>query len=141
MTACMLPLRPARSVRESVLYLAALSAWMQAAKPTSDRVLHACRGLRTAIDRDERRVAYSLSGIDRDAAQRWMDRLHFEVDALGVLGPAAVCWAAVDCWNDAAGAPWTRFAEAARRLAEALEPAGSGTACQRAAVGLREVVR
>lgn len=141
MNASMLPLRPARSVRESVLYLAALSAWMQTARPSTERVRVACVGLRTAIDRDERRVAYSLSGVDREAAQRWMDRLHYEVDALGVLGPSAVCWAAVDAWNDAAGAPWTRFAEAARRLAEALEPVGAEHLCKRAAVGIREVVR
>lgn len=141
MTASMLPLRPARSVREAIFYLAALDAWMRSARPSTERVRVACIGLRAAIDRDERRVAYSLSGVDREAAQRWMDRLRYEVDALGVLGPSAVCWAAVDTWNDCAGAPWTRFAEAARRLAEALEPVGAEHLCKRAAVGIREVVR
>jgi hypothetical protein len=142
MTTASMTILPTRApLREATLYLAALDGWMRSARPTSDRVRVACVGLRTAIDRDEHRVAFTLSGIDRDAAQRWMDRLKFEVDALGPLGSAAVAWAAVACWGDCGRAPWTRFAESARRLAEALEPAGEGIACAKAAGHLRRVVK
>ena len=70
-----------------------------------------------------------------------MDRLEHEVSALGATGPAAVAWAAVACWGDCGRAPWTRFAEAARRLAEALEPDGAGIECARAAMALLEAMR
>jgi len=141
MNASMLCLPVRAPHREAVLYLAALDGWMRSGRPTSDRVRHACIGLRAAIERDEHRVAYSLSGVDREAAARWMARLEFEVAALGAVGSSAVAWAAVDAWNDMCRAPWTRFAEAARRLAEALEPEGMGVECARAGARLREVVR
>lgn len=144
-TACMATARTLQAQfawqREPILFLAAIEGWMRAGKPSSERVRVACVGMLGAIERDAHRVSYSLSGVTQAEAQAWLNRLHREVEALGVLGPAAVTWAAVDAWNDAGRAPWTRFAEAARRLAQALEPEDCGSICARAAVGIRGVMR
>ena len=120
--------------RDAYLYLAIIEAWLRSARISSERVRMACSALDGAIRRDRRLVAGGLSGITEEQASAWHARMVAEVTALGEIGPSAVVWAAVDAWNDAGHAPWTRYAEAASRLGRALDGRSDGEASAQAAL-------
>lgn len=142
-TMCLVPARSLRPIIVSraqqfrALLLAAIDAWLQDARPERRQVVAAVACVRAAIRRDVAGIT-ARYGIDPERAQAWLGQLVREVDALRAPGPSALCWWAVEAFDEARGAPWTRFSEAVRRLAEALEPEGAAYAAPRLATALRE---
>lgn len=91
---------------------------------------------RAAIARDVGRVFAVVDPGEQARCIAWVEALGDEVGALGDVGPAALCWAAIAVWDDV-GTPWRRFARALERLARKVEPEGADVAAARAADGLR----
>jgi hypothetical protein len=141
-TACMIPTRSLRPVvvnrqqQLRALLVAALDAWLQDARPERRQVVAAAAAVRTAIRRDASSLV-ARYGVEPERATAWLGQLVREVAALRAPGPSALCWWAVEAFDEARVAPWTRFSEAVRRLAEALEPEGAAYVAPRFATELR----